>query len=369
MRQREQELRQGAGRALSLVSGRGEVGRQLQLRVVREMGLPDQAAALLACAPPTRGAAPVQGERPSGGQGPRHRREGPRPAPAAAGAPLPALRVLAPLPGPAAAAPPGQEGPPAGRAAGREQPAEQAHPGHRHGDGQPGTPGLGRVGQGRLRLGRPLARPHARLTNPGEECPALQREDAPARPTVCRPGSSHTARKKNACSVRDVTVPGARASPAGASIVSQKAVPQFPLEDVLNASRRRQSRPRRCPSSVRGSGRRPFRRGLLSSLVAHGNFRESGRRDYDDARVCSYFLPRLLHPTDSTTLRLFQRRLSPLRDHFPCTGGTGRQTHRSETPSGHKARPTVCRRGSPHLPRERDVCGVCDAVVRSTRAL
>lgn len=52
MREREQELRQGAGRALSLVSGRGEVGRQLQLRVVREMGLPDQAAALLACAPP-----------------------------------------------------------------------------------------------------------------------------------------------------------------------------------------------------------------------------------------------------------------------------------------------------------------------------
>lgn len=52
MRQREQELRQGASRAFSLVSSRGEVSRQLQLRVVREMGLPDQAAALLCCPPP-----------------------------------------------------------------------------------------------------------------------------------------------------------------------------------------------------------------------------------------------------------------------------------------------------------------------------
>ncbi|KAM7289991.1 BTB/POZ domain-containing protein 7 [Ixodes scapularis] len=69
MRQREQELRQGAGRALSLVSGRGEVGRQLQLRVVREMGLPDQAAALLACAPeerpPSRESAPQEARAPA----------------------------------------------------------------------------------------------------------------------------------------------------------------------------------------------------------------------------------------------------------------------------------------------------------------
>lgn len=52
MRQREQELRQGASRAYSLGANRCAIGHQLQLRVVREAGLPDQAAALLAQAPP-----------------------------------------------------------------------------------------------------------------------------------------------------------------------------------------------------------------------------------------------------------------------------------------------------------------------------
>ncbi|XP_077522612.1 BTB/POZ domain-containing protein 7 isoform X1 [Amblyomma americanum] len=52
MRQREQELRQGAARAYSLGANRGAISHQLQLRVVREAGLPDQAASLLAQAPP-----------------------------------------------------------------------------------------------------------------------------------------------------------------------------------------------------------------------------------------------------------------------------------------------------------------------------
>lgn len=52
MRQREQELRQGASRAFSLGANRCAISHQLQLRVVREAGLPDQAAALLAQAPP-----------------------------------------------------------------------------------------------------------------------------------------------------------------------------------------------------------------------------------------------------------------------------------------------------------------------------
>lgn len=48
MRQREQELRGGASRAYSLGANRWAISQQLQLRVVREAGLPDQAAALLA---------------------------------------------------------------------------------------------------------------------------------------------------------------------------------------------------------------------------------------------------------------------------------------------------------------------------------
>ncbi|XP_065307750.2 BTB/POZ domain-containing protein 7 isoform X2 [Dermacentor albipictus] len=52
MRQREQELRQGAARAYSLGANRCAISHQLQLRVVREAGLPDQAATLLAQAPP-----------------------------------------------------------------------------------------------------------------------------------------------------------------------------------------------------------------------------------------------------------------------------------------------------------------------------
>lgn len=51
MRQREQELRGGASRAYSLGANRCAISHQLQLRVVREAGLPDQAAALLAQAP------------------------------------------------------------------------------------------------------------------------------------------------------------------------------------------------------------------------------------------------------------------------------------------------------------------------------
>lgn len=52
MRQREQELRAGASRAYSLVASRGEVTRLLQLRAVREFGLPDEAVALLQRPPP-----------------------------------------------------------------------------------------------------------------------------------------------------------------------------------------------------------------------------------------------------------------------------------------------------------------------------
>lgn len=51
MRQREQELRQAAARAYSLGASRCAISHQLQLRVVREAGLPDQAATLLAQAP------------------------------------------------------------------------------------------------------------------------------------------------------------------------------------------------------------------------------------------------------------------------------------------------------------------------------
>lgn len=47
MRQREQELQHGAARAYSLGANRCAIGHQLQLRVVREAGLPDQAATLL----------------------------------------------------------------------------------------------------------------------------------------------------------------------------------------------------------------------------------------------------------------------------------------------------------------------------------
>uniref|UniRef100_A0A131YQ70 BTB/POZ domain-containing protein 7 n=1 Tax=Rhipicephalus appendiculatus TaxID=34631 RepID=A0A131YQ70_RHIAP len=47
MRQRMQELRHGAARAYSLGANRCAISHQLQLRVVREAGLPDQAAALL----------------------------------------------------------------------------------------------------------------------------------------------------------------------------------------------------------------------------------------------------------------------------------------------------------------------------------
>ncbi|XP_064483726.1 BTB/POZ domain-containing protein 7-like isoform X2 [Ornithodoros turicata] len=47
MRVREEELRTGASRAYSVVANRGEVTRLLQLRVVREFGLPDEAVAVL----------------------------------------------------------------------------------------------------------------------------------------------------------------------------------------------------------------------------------------------------------------------------------------------------------------------------------
>ncbi|KAH8027898.1 hypothetical protein HPB51_011128 [Rhipicephalus microplus] len=47
MRQRMQELRHGAARAYSLGANRCAISHQLQLRVVREAGLPDQAASLL----------------------------------------------------------------------------------------------------------------------------------------------------------------------------------------------------------------------------------------------------------------------------------------------------------------------------------
>lgn len=123
---------------------------------------------------------------------------------------------------------------------------------------------------------------------------------------------------------------------------------------LLNALRRRQSGPRRCPSSVRGSGRRPFRRGLLSSLTPHGSFREWERLD-DDARVRSYFLPGLLDPTDGVTLRLLQCRSLPLRDHFPRTGRTGRQrTGRRRLPGSKRDRPSAG--GARRTCRKRRTC-------------
>lgn len=79
---------------------------------------------------------------------------------------------------------------------------------------------------------------------------------------------------------------------------SQKVVPPFPPNDVVEASR---CRPRswQCGSGGGGCSRRPSCRGSLSGPRVHRSFgsRGLGHSDGNHPRIPSSFFPELLHPT------------------------------------------------------------------------